>query len=291
MKNSAKYLALATLCMGVAAAQAQEVTIKRTYTEGATEKYTITSQMTSSTDMSSMGQGEMGMNIDSSMEATYTYTGVKEDGSALLKFVYSNIKTQMDGPMAEMMRGGGQTPTEVKGTAKIDALGRMTETKYEGVQAGMMAMMSGGSNAWDLIALFTYPSKPVKAGDTWDSELPSMGGMFPKGSKVVGTFVGEAAFRDKKAWKLEYTGKPTMQMDIGKMMRENPGAAEQGMPEMNIMMEGTNGLKITVLVNQENGQVLQVEVASDTNAKVKLVDMGMEFPVTGQAIAKMVLKP
>ncbi len=279
------------LCMGVVVAQAQEVTIKRTYTEGATEKYTITSQMTSSTDMSSMGQGEMAMNIDSSMDAAYTYSAVKEDGSALLKFVYSNIKTEMDGPMAEMMRGGGQMPTEMKGSAKIDAFGKMTETKYEGAQAGMMAMMSGGSNAWDLISLFTYPSKPVKVGDTWESEIPTMGGMLAKGSKLTGKYIGDADFRDKKAWKLEFTGKPAMQMDIGKMMRENPGAAQEGMPEMNIMMEGTNGLKITVLVNQTNGQVLQVEVASDTVAKVKLVDMGMEFPVTGQAIAKMVLKP
>ena len=292
MTTSVKLVALAALLMGAVAVQAQDaVTFKRVYTNGAVEKYTLSSQMTSNTDLSSVGQESQSMDIDSSMDATFTYSAVKEDGSALINFLYNNIKIKAEGPMAEMMGNmGDQTPKEIKGTQKIDIFGRITETKLEGATASMMGMMSGGSNAWDMFSFFVFPDKAVKIGDTWEFEMPTMGGMFPKGSKLNGKFVGAGEAGDKKTWNLEFTGKPKITMDIGKMMADNPNANANGMPPMNIVMEGDNAMKVKISVDQTTFQILSAETASETVAKVKLVDMGMEFPSTSQLISKLVLK-
>lgn len=292
MKTSVKLLALAALTMSAMAIQAQDaISFKRVYTNGAVEKYTVSSQMTSVTDLSSMGQGEQSMDIDTSMDAQFTYSAVKEDGSALLSFLYNNIKIKAEGPMAEMMgQMGDQAPKEIKGTQKVDVFGRATETKLEGASANMMSMMSGGANAWDAFAFFILPDKPVKIGDTWDFEIPTMGGMFAKGSKLNGKFVGEGTLGEKKTWTLEFTGKPKMSMDIGKMMADNPNAQNSGMPPMNILMEGENAMKIKISVDQTTFQILSAETASETVAKVKLVDMGVEFPSTTQMVSKISLK-
>ena len=294
MKTSFKILALAALSMGVMSAYAQDaVTLKRTYTNGAVEKYTLTSMINSSTDLSAMGQGEQTMVVDSTMDATFTYSGVKEDGSALVSFLYNNIKTktEAEGPMGDQMASmGAQAPKEIKGTQKVDIFGRVTEVKTEGANAGMMGMMTGGQNAWDMLSFFVFPEKAVAVGGTWEFDMPTMGGMFPKGSKLTGKLVGPGEVGDKKTWNLEFSGKPKMTMDIGKMMSENPDAQASGMPPMNIVMEGDNAMKIKVSIDQTTGQVLSSEAVTETVAKVKLVDMGMEFPVTAQSISKMVLR-
>lgn len=290
MKTTTKMFALAVMTVGVVCAQAQEVTLRRTFTEGQVEKFRIVSQISTSTDLSSMGQGEMSMDIDSSMDATYTFGKTDDKGNALLSFIFSNIETKMEGPMAEMMGSmGGQMPREIKGTGKMDAFGRIFDTKVEGASAGMMQMMTGGSNVWDVFAFVNLPEKPVAVGGSWEFEIPTMN-MFEKGSKLSGKLIGAGKVEDRDVWNLEFTGSPKMNMDIGKMMQENPAARDSGMPPMNMVMEGTSKMKITVSVDQKTGQLVSMSSAAESVAKVKLVDMGMEFPTSSQAVTRISLR-
>ncbi|MBL8059136.1 MAG: hypothetical protein JNK63_00300 [Chthonomonas sp.] len=298
MNRPLKLSVFALLLMGGSFAFAQETTqpanepvlFKRTFTNGLVEKYVVTSQISSNTDLSSVGQDVQSMNFDTSMDATYTYSNVKEDGSALLTFLFNNIKMKAEGPMAEMMgQMGDQTPKEIKGTQTVNPFFKITNTKMETANSSMMQMM-GGNNISEIFAFVAFPTKAVAIGDTWEADVPSMGGMFEKGAKMTGKFVGAGEIGDKKVWNLQFTGKPKMTIDIGKMMAENPNQGESGMPPMNILMEGTTSMLIKVAVDQTTFQILSVDSASETDGKVKLVDMGMEFPSTGQQVSKIVVK-
>lgn len=289
MKNSMRWMVLSLAVMSVMSAYAQDgVTLRRTFKNGDVEKYTINTIMNSVTDLSSMGQGEQSFSLTSKMDAAYTYSNVKEDGTASVAFLFNNIEMKIDGPMAEMMGGGGQTPSEMKGSGTIDPFGKITGIKMEGNSANMMQMMGGSSSA-DLFSFIQFPYQAIAVGGTWDFELPQMG-MFAKGSKLTGKLVGEIDFKGRKAWNLEFSGKPAMSMDIGRMMQDNPQAQDSGMPPMNIIMEGTNTIILKVVVDQKSGQVLSASSVSEMSAMVKLPEMGFEFPVSGDTTMTMTLR-
>lgn len=296
MNRSIKLSVFACLLVGCNYAFAQDapaeqketVTFKRAYTNGLIEKYTVTGLTTSNTDLSSVGQDVQEMSFDTSMDATYTYSNVKEDGSALLSFVFNNIKIKTEGPLAEMMnQNGDQTPKEIKGSQTVDPFFKATGTKLETAGSSMMQMM-GGSSLADIFGFVAFPTKPVAIGDTWEADVPSMDGMFEKGAKMTGKFVGAGEVDGKKVWNLQFTAKPKMTVDIGKKMAESPN--DSGMPPMNIVMEGNTTILVKVAVDQTTFQVLTLDSAAESDGKVKLVDMGMEFPSTGQQVTKVVVK-
>lgn len=287
MKRSTALIATLALSMGAIATVQDTVTLTRTFTEGQTDKYSLSVKTDTTTDLSAMGQGEMQMTFDMSQIVSYTFSNVK-DGAADVKFKYSDIKMKLDGPMAEMMGGAqDQMPKEMTGSFKMDKLGKITGFKMDNEQAaGMMAMFGGGSSQGDPMSFFAFPKDGVKIGDTFTMELPPMP-MFEKDkSKVTGKIVGEEKVMDMDAYKIEVTGDMKMNFDMGEAMRRS-GSSE--MPQMNMVMTGDVKSKGTTYVEKATGRILVMESVTSTDGVVKLSDMGLEIPTKTTTITNMKL--
>lgn len=289
MKSSLKitFIALA-MSVSMSAFAQDAIALKRTYTNGAVEKYTLTSNVTTSTDLSSMGQDVMEMAVNTSSDLTFTFSNPKEDGTVSLKFLLSNMNVKMEGPMAEMMSGGQEMPKELGGTAKLDALYQVSDVKVDGGGGGAMAMMTGGMSPISIFQFFALPKDPVKVGDTWNFELKGME-MFEKNYKMTAKLVGEAKVQEIDAWQINVSGSPKMNLDLSKMMAEGGGGA-QGMGDMKMMLEGTTKTLTKVFLSKATGQIVMIDSAYESTAEVKLPDMGVSFPSNSQGISKLVIK-
>lgn len=276
MNRTIRSFSILAILAGVVLAQAQdEVTLRRVYTAGAVDTYTVKSEVESTTDMTAMGQESMTMKMKSGYDFTITTKSVDKDGNGLLELLASNLDVKMDadGPMGEAMNGA-EMPKELKATAKGNPFSQFNELKMVGEKTAGMAMMTSGTNPLDAAAEVIFPKDPIKVGSTFEVDAKE-GGMYAKGSKFTGKLVGEAEVNGVKVWSLEYSGTPKMILDIGKAMAE--GNAE-GMPPMNIMMEQVVTVKTKVSVAKDSGKIVSYSSVFTADGAVKLPDMGIEFP-------------
>jgi|LakMenEpi03Aug12_release.lakeMendotaPanAssembly.Ray.scaffolds.fasta_scaffold300998_2 hypothetical protein len=288
MNRTIRSFSILAILAGVVLAQAQdEVTLRRVYTEGAVDKYTVKTQMESTTDMTAMGQESMTMKLTSGYDFTITTKSVDKEGNALLELLASNMDTKMDasGPMGEAMNGADM-PKELKASAKGSPFSVLTELKMLGERTAGMAMMTGGANPLDSTAEIIFPKDPIKVGATFEVEAKE-GGLYAKGAKFTGKLTGEAEVNGVKVWTLEYSGTPKMMMDIGKAMAE--GNAE-GMPPMNIMLEQVVTIKTKVSVAKDSGKIVSYSSVYSSDGAVKLPDMGIEFPATSVGTSTITAK-
>lgn len=284
MKKSIALIALAALAVAVPATLAQEkVTLKRTFTNGSKDVYKVTTKMNNVTDMSGMGMGSQEMLLDITMTNEYTYSDLKEDGTAKVDFLYKDIKVKVDGPMAEMMGGQDGVPTEMKGTGRMDAFGRFTEFKISDMPAQAMMMMGGGERSFDSFNMFSLPKGEVEIGKSFDVEMPKMPMM--ESAKFSGKIVGPAEYEGLSGWKAEYDGTMKMNMDLSEMMKDAPEA-----PPFKMTLEGDTKTKITCIIEKTSGRVLSMDVTAIGDMKVKIPDMSMELPVKSESVSTLRLK-
>lgn len=281
MKTPLAIVATSLLAVGAVALTQDAVTFSRTFVKGSTDKYTVSMKMNTVTDLSAFGQASMELLMDVTNIAEYTYSDVDDKGTATVDILYKDMKVKVEGPMAEMMGGTPEVPSTLKGTAKMDKFGALSDVKMAQEAAGnpMMAMM-GGQQSMDSLSMFALPKEGVKVGEDFKVEFPKMP-MF-KSSDFKAKVVGSEVYNEKDAWKLTYDGTLVMDMDLSEMMKNAPDTG--GMPPMNMRMEGTTKMVMTVLIEKANGRVLSIESVSNSDAKVNMVDMGMSLPVKTDTI-------
>lgn len=285
MKTPLAILATSFLAVGAVAFTQDAVTFSRTFAKGSTDKYTVSMKMNTVTDLSAFGQPNMELLMDVTNIAEYTYKDVDEKGTATLDILYKDMKVKVEGPMADMMGGAPEVPSTMKGTAKMDKHGVMSEVKMaqDAASNPMMAMM-GGQQSMDSLSMFALPKEGVKVGEEFKVEFPKMP-MF-KSADMKAKIIGSEVYSEKEAWKLTYDGTLMMDMDLSEMMKDAP---DTGMPQMNMRMEGTTKMVMTVLIEKANGRVLSIESVSNSDAKVNMVDMGMSLPVKTDVITSFKL--
>lgn len=287
MKRPFAIAATLVLALGAVASTQEAVKFERKYSEGQTDTYALSTKTTTTTDLSSMGQGEMSVDFDMSQTAAYTYKNIKEDGTADVTFKYSDIKVKLDGPMAEMMGGGAdQMPKEMTGKGKIDKFGRFSEMKLDDEKTSAMMAMWGGSSSMDPMTFFVLPKTEVKVGESFSVEVPALPMFVKDKSSVTGKILGSETVMDKEAWKIEFIGKLRMNMDMSEMMKEMGGDA----PPMNMTIEGDIKSKTTTYVSKADGKLLMMQSFSTSDGVVKLADMGFEIPVRTETVVDFKMK-
>jgi hypothetical protein len=289
MNRTIRSLSLLALVAGAVFVQAQDaVTLRRVYTAGATDVYTYKTTSESNTDMSNMGQDSMSMKMGTTMDIAISTKSVDKDGNALLELLATNVDMKMDatGAMAEMMKADDM-PKTLKATAKGNPFMQLSELKMLGEKSAGMAMMSGGLNPLDLANEIAFPKDAIKIGDSFEVAAKE-GGLYVKGTKFTGKLLSEGELNGLKVWNLEYSGKPSTIMDLGKAMAEGGGG---GAPEgMNIMVETKTEMKSKISIEKETGRLVSYSSTFSSDGAVKLPDMGIEFPTTAAGVVELKLK-
>lgn len=270
-------LALAT----VALAAQDPVSLKRDLKPGK-DAYTVKTVVKQVVQLPN-GMGEQEMTINTSMDQSIEIKSVGADGYAEIETVASNVKTEMDGPMAGMM---GQAPPtgDIKTTYKQDAFGRVKDMKVEGAPGGMGAMMDPSSMA-QMNSLFV-PEKPVAVGEEWKVELPKSPVFGNTQQTLTAKFLGEREWEGQRVWVVSTSGPIQMEMDLSQMMSgpDNPMAG------MKMLMKGTIDMKSEVFLEKGTGRTLYTVADATNKMKMEMPDMGMTIDINGTTKSTTTIK-
>lgn len=213
--------------------------------------------------------GDMDMNMGMQMQIDLEIEPTR-DGKATLKVTTSNMKMEMDSPM-----GGGapmDLPNKIVMTGVMDALGNVSDVKYEGVDATMARMMGPASNY-----MVTFPDKPVKIGETWTFKVPANQATGIKESTMSARIKGIETYREKRAFAIE-TG--------GDMEMDSTGPLMEGLPDMR--MRGTTRVVGTYYYEVETMRLLGFEGELAMRQTIELPEMAMTMNSTGRGTVRMV---
>ncbi len=221
---------------------------------------------------------EQPMKMTQNMLMKHKVTGVK-DGVATIISSFKDMKFSMDvngmdvGSQAEAMADGIEKMTL---TSHVNSRGETLDTSVEGIPEGMRQMsMGGGGTAFSLLSMMpAFPTDPIAVGGTWDSTVDYPGSAMiasakaklkmPK-AKVKATLVGLETYKGIPAYKLELTYDVPMDMDMGQMFAEQPGA--EG---MTMKMKGKTTIKATAYLDRGTCFVLNMKQDLDSMTNMSI---------------------
>lgn len=276
----ARTIALLSLAGATIVLAQDAITLRKELKAGGKDTYKIESNVRSITDIPQMGEQEM--IVKSTMLYTLT-TAAPADGKADLGAQMSDIKLEMEGPLAQMMQGGPEVPKELKFKGKIDDRNRITDLKVDG-KADMITMMMAGSNNF-MNFFIEFPEKAVKVGDTWPVVIPKNPMIGNEESTLTARLTGE---RDGK-WVLKMSGDLKINGDLSDFMKgQDPTGT--GM-EMKLKMTGGIKMSSEALVDKITGQTLEMTTEMDSDTVTDIENLGIKTSQKSKGKVKMTLQP
>jgi hypothetical protein len=281
-----KTLIIAGLAVASLAVAAQEVTLKRTFTEGSTDVYKVDTKTTQTMNTPTMGE------VDTDVNSSVTYS-VKFDkvdpatGTANVTTTTKFDKLEITGSMAQMMPNV-KAPAPIVTTGQIDSQNRLKLDKPAKVDP-QLAMLGSSMTMQSLGTLVQLPGKPVKLGDTWDVDIPANPFM-KDGQKVTCKLIGEKNVDGVDAWVVGMTGNIKIAADMSEMMKNNPEAAASPAAGMKILVNGTVDLDSQATIEKSSGKTLTVDTKMKSKTNVELPDMGMNMDGGGTTTMTVALQ-
>ncbi len=257
------------------AAWLDPITLRHALSPDSTETYKMVTDVKQTVAVP--GQGDVDILMNTSMDVAMKTGKADDKGSFDIETTMSNIKTTMDGPMAEMMQQQqDKAPKTIKTTGKINDRNQMTMNPDKSAKADPMTQLMGGTSAGASVMFVEFPEKPVSVGDTWTFNLPKTP-MYGKEAPVVNAkLVGEKDFNGTKVWIVSTDGKIKLNVDLGEMMKDQPGNPMAG---QSMIMTGNIDMTGEALIDQANGKTLSYITKMKSKANM---DMGgMSIDTTG----------
>jgi hypothetical protein len=192
------------------------------------------------------------------------------------------------GSMGAMMGGANEIPKEMKLTAHLDHLNRLSGFKMP--KMGMAGMMMGGGGG-SLGPLFVeFPEAPVKVGDSWKMKMPPM--PIAKGdTDLVATLTGEKEVDGKQLFTISVKGTMAVDGDMAEMMKDNPDFANSPVGGMKMLMKGTVDFDGEALVEKATGRTIKMNMSMKSKQNMDMPDMGMQVKVSGISTIVLSLIP
>ncbi len=289
LKRSLGISFLGLMAFSMAATTQESVVLRRQLVEGNTDTYTIES----STDMALDIPGQGKTDMKSTFSTLYTTKIGKVDsakGLADFETLMTDIKFKMEGAMAGNMGEGAEPPKEVKSVGKIDARGRQSDMKVQGLNGQMLMAMSSSALAGDVF--FAFPETAVKPGDTWDVMTPKMPQFGNKEFKLTAKYIGDEAVGAVKAMKVTLSGTITLDVNISEMMKQMGTQDPTGgmLDSMQPMLRGDIVVGGTAFFDKANGRPITVESTMDMKTRMELSSVGMTIDAPGKSKSTMKLK-
>jgi hypothetical protein len=228
------------------------------YAAGDLLKYRMT--MTMAMEMVVPGGGASPMppmNMESTATVAMKTAGVKPDGTAVVVMTTGNAKSIMNGSEFP-------TPPAPAITMEIDKRGMSKVRGLEKVKgAEMLGQFMNMNNVPSMGAIL--PERPVKIGDTWETELPSpMGG---QKYKMVSTLLGVEKVGDQETLKIKQDFTVPMETMIG----PEGGPTKDESKAMVVMSGSMVGSSVMNIV-EGTGRLLKS--MADMNADIKMTMKG-----------------
>lgn len=258
--------------LALAAAAQEGFLLRRTLTEGMTDVYSST--VKSKQIVSGTPQGDIEMGFDLTSKMTYKYGKLDEKGLADLAVTVSDIKINMDGPMAGAI---GDPPKEYKVLGKVDARNQVTAIKIEGLSAQEQMMMNTAQSMQSLTGV-VFPEKAIKTGESWKVRVPKNEAFGIVESEMTATLTGEKTEEGKALYEIKLVGSVPMDMDMSKLMGENNAAGG-----MKMMMKGKMDTVGTLIVEKSTGRMVVMNMKIKNDSKLDMTDMGMTMDIKGNS--------
>jgi hypothetical protein len=278
-------LALASIALAVAATQ-DGVLIRRELKENSLDMYLVT--MTGQQNVNVPGMGEQPMGIKSSMHYTLKTGKVDpEKGEADCEMIVTDMKFELDGPMAEMAQMGDM-PKEIVVPGKLNNRNRVVVDSSKLLNPTLM--MLGANTTSGFGFTIEFPEKPVKIGDAWEVTLPKTPFFGKAEPKLAAKLLGEKTYDKTQVWEISMEGEIPLDVDLQEVMKSLPAGSTGNFPDMKIMMRGTVKMTSTFLVEKSSGRVYRMESTAGGKQTLELVDMGMNVETSGSMTTVMALQ-
>ncbi len=275
--------ALPLALMALAFAQ-DGILLRRELKNDATDQYTMS---LSTKQVISSPAGDQDVTVDGTMKMAFKTTNVSEKhDSADLTITVSDMDLKLGG-MAQMAEGMmGTLPKSYTVKGKVDNRNQVTNVKLDGLSM-QQQMMAAGVQSMANLSGVAFPENPVKVGDTWDVPVPKNEAMGTEASVLKATLVGEKKQDGIDTWEISLVGKLPVNMDLSKLTGGNDPTGGS-IPDMKVLMKGTNTIKATLLVEKSSGRTISMDGNLDSDQNIDLPDMGMTM--TSKGATKALLK-
>lgn len=251
-----------------------------------TDNYVVESTMKNVMNMPT--GGEQDMTIRSSMKYALKYGVADKDGKHNLGMTVTDIKMDMEGPMAEMAGQMGEMPKEMKFEGKVDNRYRVTELKQAGASQNPMLAMMGSSMNYTMLFI-ELPEKEVNIGDSWDVNIAKNPMMGIPDTTLKATLKGEKDNNGTPCWVISLTGKIPTKMDMAELMKDQPDPSGM-MANMEMIITGTMDLNTEALIAKNGGKAQVVTSNMKTKQTIEIKNIGMSMDMSGDMVMKMSLK-
>jgi len=280
-----KNLSLLAVASLVAVATAQEgILLRRELKDGAEDQYSVT--FTSKQSVASSAMGDQDFEVAGSMKIMQKMSEVSEKkdlATVVLNVSDLDLKLSGAAAMAESMMGQFPKSYSVKG--KLDSLNSYKDLKVEGLNAQQQLMVGSLQSITSMIG-FRFPETAIKAGDTWDVNVPKNPKLGTEAAVLKAKLVGDKKVGDHDVWEVTLQGKIPVNLDVGKMMESSDST---GMPPMNMVMKGTNTMNTVYFIQKSTGKLVSMETTLNSDQSMDMVDMNMTVDVKGTTTATMKL--
>lgn len=267
-----------------ALAMAQDaVTLRRELKSNTKDTYKVEMTSKTSMDIPQMGPQEM------TMKAWMNYalkTGEVKETKADLDTVITDLKFEMEGPMADMMKQQGgmpEMPKEMLFKGQIDNRNRISDLKFQGKMDMMtMSMVNQAST----IAMFVeFPEGAIKVGDTWKVTIPKNAFVGNDDTQMDAKLIGEEGGK----WKVQMAGTMKLKPDMKEIMKgQDPTGT--GM-EMDMNVTGTMKLETQALIDKATGKTVEMTTKVDSKSVMEITNLGMSMDQSSNGTIKLTLQP
>ncbi len=288
MRKAAFGLAIVAASAAVIALQGQGVLLRRELKENAKDVYKVEIKGTQNFTVPGMGEQQMGM-TGSMTYAVKTGKVDAQKGEAEAEMVTSDLKFELEGPMAGMAPGMDSLPKEIVVKGKLDSRNRLVPLESAGIDPQMLMMM--GSTMGGVGQGVEFPEAAVKIGDSWEVVLPKSPFLGNKEHKLSARLVGEKSESGAPVYEIVMEGKIPLDIDLDELMKSMPNSpASAATMGMKVLIKGSMDMKVVGLYEKSSGRALKIESTMGGAQTVELPDMGMSLPVSGQSRVLMTLQ-
>lgn len=276
-----KTLILAALAASFVLAPQQGTLLRHELKENTTETYKVATVIKQTMTIPSMGDQDVDMK--SSMNYAVKINKVDATtGLAQVDTIFSDMKTEADGMVGQMMQGEqDQAPKEIKTTGTLDARNRFTVTKKPASSSAQMMLEQ--LNPTSSIVFIELPEKAVAVGDTWTFDLPKSPLFGKDQQKLTAKLTGE---RDGD-WVVAITGTIKLDADLTEIMKNMPNNPLGG---AQTTLTGTAALKGEALIDKASGKMMSYVVDATSKTTVNLPEQGINIDTAGTVKTVMTLQ-
>lgn len=209
-----------------------------------------------------------------------------EKGEAELELVTSDIKVEVEGPMAGMVPTD-QIPKETTGKGKVDR--RYRFTMEPAGQGGMMAMLGGGMNNGLGFAI-ELPEKAVKPGDVWVVTLPKNPAFGDKEIPLNAKLEGERIIDEVPCYEISMQGVVPLDLDSEKAAKSLPPGGADTAGGMRVLVKGDLNVKMVGYYEKSTCRLVRFELETSGKQKIELPDIGIVLDSSGTSKMAMSLQ-